>query len=206
MLKHAIIAALLISGGAALARKPAPTDWRAVATAGDTKRLHDWRDAFVQALGEARTAGKQAELAREGMLVSPDVALARPLPPPGKYRCRTIKLGNGSTETGSGSGLGFVAYPAFDCQVAVENDVSSLSKTSGSQRFVGLLFHGGDRHETFLGTAMLGDEIRSLQYGRDPDRDMVGAVERIGPQRWRLILPYPRFESTLDIVELVPAS
>lgn len=206
MLKHALAAALLISGGSALAAKPVPTDWRAVATSSDVTRLHDWRDAFVKARNEARQAGKTVDLAREGVLLAPDAALADPSPPPGKYRCRTIKLGNGSSEVGSGSGLGFIAYPAFDCRVAVEGDVSSLVKTGGSQRFVGLLFHGGDRRSTFLGTAMLGDETRSLQYGRDPDRDMAGALERIGPKRWRLILPYPRFESTLDVVELVPAN
>ncbi len=36
------------------------------------------------------------------------------------------------------------------------------------------------------------------------DRDMAGVLERIGERRWRLVLPYPRFESLLDVVELVP--
>ena len=53
---------------------------------------------------------------------------------------------------------------------------------------------------------MFGDEIRALGYARDAGRDVAGALERVGPQRWRLILPYPRFESTLDVVELIPAS
>ena len=53
---------------------------------------------------------------------------------------------------------------------------------------------------------LLGDETRAMRYGIDPGRDMAGAVERIGPRKWRLILPYPRFESTLDVVELIPAS
>ena len=44
-----------------------------------------------------------------------------------------------------------------------------------------------------------------MQYGRDPDRDLAGWVERIGDNRWRLILPYPIYESTLDVLELVPA-
>lgn len=206
MLKHAIAASLLITGGAAMARKPVPTDWRAVATTSDTARLHDWREAFVKALGEARTAGKRPDVAREGVLLAPDAALVDPLPPVGNYKCRTIKVGNGRRDMGSGSGLGLIAYPAFNCRVAREGDVSSLVKLNGSQRFVGLMFHGGDRREVFLGTMSLGDETRSLQYGRDPDRDMAGAVERIGPRRWRLVLPYPRFESTLDVVELTPAA
>jgi hypothetical protein len=35
---------------------------------------------------------------------------------------------------------------------------------------------------------------------------MVGVVERIGENRWRLVLPYPHFESTIDILELVPVA
>ena len=34
---------------------------------------------------------------------------------------------------------------------------------------------------------------------------MAGVVERIGENRRRLVLPYPRFESTIDVLELVPA-
>jgi hypothetical protein len=33
----------------------------------------------------------------------------------------------------------------------------------------------------------------------------VGLFERVGPQRWRLVMPYPRWESTIDVMELVPA-
>ena len=43
-----------------------------------------------------------------------------------------------------------------------------------------------------------------MQYGRDPDRDIAGWVERIGEGRWRLIVPEPRFESKMDIYELTP--
>jgi hypothetical protein len=33
-----------------------------------------------------------------------------------------------------------------------------------------------------------------------------GVVERVGPARWRLVLPWPRWESNLDVMELVPAT
>jgi hypothetical protein len=56
----------------------------------------------------------------------------------------------------------------------------------------------------FLGTLQLGDERRSLEYGHDRERDMAGLMERIGDSRWRLVFPYPAFESTIDIIELVP--
>jgi hypothetical protein len=57
----------------------------------------------------------------------------------------------------------------------------------------------------FLGTLVLGDETRALQYGQDEMRDVAGYVERIGPDRWRLIMPKPHFESQMDVMELTPA-
>jgi hypothetical protein len=58
----------------------------------------------------------------------------------------------------------------------------------------------------FLGTLMLGDERRAMEYGVDPNRDVAGFVERIGPNRWRLAMPRPHFESIVDVMELLPAS
>lgn len=176
-------------------------DWRAVATRPDLRRVRDWREAFVQALGEARATGHEAAVTAEGILLDPDAGLDGAALPAGRYRCRTLKLGSAA-----GSALGFVGYPAFDCTVTIQGDVTTFAKINGSQRPVGRLYPGGARRQIFLGTMVLGDEIRALGYGRDSGRDMAGAVERIGPRRWRLILPYPRFESTLDVIELIPAS
>jgi len=53
---------------------------------------------------------------------------------------------------------------------------------------------------------VLGDESRALRYGRDRERNLIGLVERIGPQRWRIAFPRPAFESLLDVIELVPRS
>ncbi len=175
-------------------------DWRKVATAGDRERLRGWRAAWMTALGKARAAGNGPAIAAQGALFDPDRALGNAKPPPGRYQCRVFKLGANGTAMRE-----FTAYPAFDCRVDDEGDIASFYKTSGSQRPVGLLFDDGAAREVFLGTMMLGDESKPLNYGRDADRDMIGALERIGPKRWRLVLPYPRFESILDVVELVPA-
>ena len=203
-----LIAALATLGLAACAAIPRETpsfvatsaDWRAVATATDRGRLRDWRTAFTKALDQARKAGHAAEVAREGRLLDPDAALG-PVPiPNGAYKCRVIKVG------AKGPGLlDYIAYPAFDCRVAPAGQLQSLTKLTGSQRQVGLLFAADPRRQVFLGTLVLGDELRAMQYGRDPDRDLAGWVERVEPARWRLILPYPRYESTIDVVELVPA-
>lgn len=185
-------------GGAASA--PAPAGWRSVATVADRDRMRDWRTAWMKALAQAKAAGHAEAIRAEGALLQPDAALADPAPPPGPYRCRITKLG------AKGPGLlDYVAYPAFACRVSTEGDMLSLAKIDGSQRPVGLLFPADAQRLVFLGTLMLSDERAAQQYGRDPERDMAGALERIGPRRWRLVLPYPHFESTLDVMELMPA-
>ncbi|WP_176484702.1 DUF4893 domain-containing protein [Sphingomonas spermidinifaciens] len=178
---------------------PAATDWRTVATDTDRDRIRRWRDAWMAALPAARRANA-AGVAAQGPLFDPDRALADPAPPPGRYRCRVFKLG----AAGAG-GLAYVAYPNFDCRVGDEGDLKSLFKETGSQRPVGLLFPDTPTRQVFLGTLVLGDESRALDYGQDADRDMAGVIERVGERRWRLTLPWPRFESQLDVVELVPA-
>lgn len=180
---------------------PAARGWREVATAADRERLRGWRAAWIKALGEARGGGHGAALAAAGRMFQPDAALDEPAPPPGDYRCRVTKLGTGA---GTGPGLpSLVAYPFFRCRITREGELLSLTKLDGSQRPVGLLFPDGASRLVFLGTMMLGDEARALDYGSDPERDMVGVVERMGAGRWRLVLPYPRWESTLDVMELV---
>jgi len=34
---------------------------------------------------------------------------------------------------------------------------------------------------------------------------VAGWVERVAGRRWRVVMPYPAFESVLDVLELVPA-
>lgn len=179
---------------------PKSADWRQVATEADRKRIRSWRTAFTTALDRARSAGHGAEIVREGALLDPDAAMAGPAMPAGTYRCRVIKLG--AQAEGAGD---YTAYPAFSCTISDEGAVFSFTKLSGSQRPVGLIFDNDNYRKIFLGTMMLGDERRALDYGRDAGRDMAGAVEKVGADRWRLILPYPSFESMMDVIELVPA-
>ncbi len=191
------VLALILPRGAEAAPRPG---WRGIATPADRDRMCDWRKAWIAALARADSSGHGADVRAEGVLLQPDAALAGPTPPAGDYRCRIVKLG------GKAPGmLDFVTYPAFTCRVAVEGDVLGLAKLDGSQRPVGLLFPSDPQRMVFLGTMMLSDERTAQQYGRDPERDMAGVVERIGPARWRLVLPYPRWESLLDVVELTPA-
>ncbi len=81
----------------------------------------------------------------------------------------------------------------------------SFTKLTGSQRQVGLIYPVDQVRQVFLGTIVLGDERGALRYGQDETRDVAGFIERIGPNRWRMIMPRPHFESQMDVMELVPA-
>ena len=173
--------------------------WRRIATIDDRERLRDWRTTFTTALDAAQKAGHSADLDREGALLDPDAALSNGTIPNGMYRCRVIKLGAKAQ-----GNLAYVSYPGFTCRVRPDHQLQRLGKLSGSQRYVGIVFPNDAVRQVFLGTLVLGDERRALQYGQDQDRDVAGYVERIGPARWRLIMPKPHFESQLDVMELVP--
>lgn len=178
---------------------PAAAGWRTVATDYDLDRARKWRTAWVRAVAKARAGGHSAEIAREGVLLEPDAALRGVAPPAGDYRCRVLKVG------AQGEGLlDYVAYPYFDCRISAGPGPMDFVKLTGSQRPVGRLFADGDRRMVFLGTLQLGDERGILRYGHDRQRDMIGLLERVGERRWRLAFPYPAFESTLDVIELVP--
>src|SRR5690348_5540437 len=174
--------------------------WKDVVTADDRERLRNWRATFVEAVNAARVS-HSAEVTREGVLLDPDAAIPGAALPDGMFRCRVLKVG--AKQAGN---LDFVTYPPFTCRVKAERGLKRLNKLSGSQRYVGLIFPNDTMREIFLGTLVLGDEKRALQYGQDQTRDIAGYVERIGPNRWRLVMPRPHFESQLDVMELVPQS
>lgn len=194
-----LVAALLVValGGAADAR--AGADWREAATDADRTRLRTWRDAFVKALATARASGNADLLGAEGPLLTPDAALGDPAPPPGAYRCRSIRLGAVAPATRD-----FVAAEPMPCRVERIDGGLALIQQSGAQQPAGRLYPGGAMRMIFLGAMRLADEPRALDYGRDPERNMAGILERIGPERWRLVLPWPRWESTLQVIEIRP--
>lgn len=174
-------------------------NWRTFATEADRHRLRDWRKAWEEALAQAREAGHGGEIDAAGPLLDPDSALTEPMPPEGDYACRTIKIGSPPP-----GGLPFVDYPPFRCRVRRNGDHLEFIKLTGSQRPIGRLFDDESRRAIFLGTLQLGDERRTYQYGTDSERDLIAAVERVGDRQWRLVFPYPHFESLLDVIELTP--
>jgi hypothetical protein len=199
-------ATLLLSLGACNVYREATTTrldtgngWRGAITSDDSARLRRWRKAWDEALPVA-TQADPATIAREGALFEPDQAQPDPIPPAGDYRCRIFKLGSHHALVKN-----FTPYPWGRCHIGAGGDVQAYDKLDGQQRPHGLILKDTSARAVFLGTLVLGDETAALRYGLDSTRDMLGYVERIGDKRWRLVLPYPHFESTLDVIELIPA-
>ena len=132
--------------------------------AGDRARLRDWRKTFIDALAAARNSGHSAEIASEGALLDPDAALGGRQLPNGIYRCRVIKLGAKSRRHARLCRLSGLLLPRQRRARA-----QRLEKLAGSQRYVGLIFPNDAMRRVFLGTLVLGDENRAMQYGRGPE-------------------------------------
>ena len=178
---------------------PASDAWKAVATAADEDRLARLGLAWQEALDEAGKTNA-SDIRREGKLLLPRSALPRPEPTPGSYNCRLIKLGKATAKSRP-----YETFKPFFCYVEVEDNLLTIVKQTGSQRPAGRLWEDDDSTRlVFLGSLALGDESAPVGYGDDPKRDMAGVLERIGPFRWRLVIPWPQSTSKLDVFELTP--
>lgn len=176
-------------------------DWRQVAKAADASLLGRLDQAWRLARAEAEDAGFSRQIEALGPLADPNAAqTGRIQPGPGTYRCRTIKMGRRV----EGQGLAYVEYPWFACSVELTpgGDLV-LTKTTGSQRTRGLIYPDTDRRAVYVGAQAWGaDEKTFPAYGDKAERDQVGVIERIGQNRWRLVLPWPKQEAKLELLEI----
>ena len=174
--------------------------WMAIASAADARRLANVTGAWAAGLADARKADFITAVRDEGTLLKTDAGLARPAPTPGSYNCRLVRLGS----TGKGKPA-FEKFKPFFCYVEVEGNLLTIVKQTGSTRPAGRLWEDDDpKRLIFLGSLALGDEETPLAYGENPRRDMAGIFERIGPFRWRLVIPWPQEGAKLDVFELTP--
>jgi hypothetical protein len=175
--------------------------WKGVATDADKSRLDRLGLAWQSAVADARKRFA-ADVEQEGALLQPRAALPRPAPTPGSYNCRLIKLGSVDGRTPP-----LEKFKPFFCYVQVEDELLTIVKQTGSERPAGRLWEDEmpDRL-IFLGSLALGDEQQPRAYGEDPKRDMAGVFERIGPFRWRLVIPWPQSSSKLYVFELTPVA
>ena len=207
-----LILALLAAGcaqrnhippGATVVVGPAQTvvasDWRAVASATDIAGIDALIPAWLEALKMSR-AKSPRETKFEASLISPDTALTHPLPAPGRYRCRAVRLGQGAAPRGRA----FVAQRTGFCFVGTDAAWLTFTTETGVRRPGGRLWLDGDRRLVFLGAlAPLGGST-APPYGADPSTDRAAVLERIGNFRWRLVFPSSARDAAIEIVELIP--
>ena len=175
--------------------------WKQVATDADEDRLARMATAWSEGLADANKVAAR-DVRREGGLLKAGTALPRPAPTPGSYNCRLIKLGKSSAKSKP-----FESFKPFFCYVEVEGDLLTIVKQTGSQRPAGRLWEDDNSERLiFLGSLALGSEDQPLAYGDDPKRNMAGVLERIGPFKWRLVIPWPQSTSKLDVFELTPVT
>jgi hypothetical protein len=176
--------------------------WQAVANPSDLSRIQRVATGWASGLAEARAGGFRDQVRAEGLLLNPDAALHRPAPTPGSYSCRVITLGKKN-----GRGPAFERFKPFFCYVEVEGPLFTIVKQTGSQRPAGRLWEDDNPDRLiFLGSMALGSEEEARAYGDDPKRDTAGIFERIGPFKWRLVIPYPQSGAQLDVFELTPVA
>lgn len=204
----ALIATIALAGcagkhqatpGPAVAVAPAPPQaaWRGIALPEDADAIDTLEATWEAAIAEVPKRGR-ATLAAEGPLVERAAALDHPALPPGAYKCRLIRVGEGA-----GRG-GVTTFPSFFCNVASggEDGALSFSKQTGSDLPAGWLHADEADRYVFLGARQAKPGDTSLRYGTDRARDVAGVVQRIGAFRWRLAVPSA--PKGVEIYELTP--
>jgi len=192
-MRAAVALLLLLPAAPALADPPS---WRQAITEPDRKRLSLLWKAWSEAKTQVAAARRTAEWAALGDLADPAAHAEGGPPVPGNYRCRTVKLGSRNP----GMPV-WVMSATTPCRFEIAGDELRFVAPLGAQRTAGRLYDDGDRM-VYLGAVSLGSESGLFAYARDAERDQVGVLHRIGPKRWRLELPYPKWESTLDVIEI----
>lgn len=173
--------------------------WQRVIRDDDRRRLAGLWGAWTRSLGEAQASGQGKAVAALGPVAVPEAARAAAFPGPGTYRCRTVKLGRQGERAGSAISAG----PFEPCTLVVDakGGLRFQEQVTG-RRIAGRLYPDGERM-VFLGSMALRQEMGVMAYGTDSDRDQVGVLRAYGDRRWRLELPWPRWESNLDLIEIV---
>lgn len=202
-----ITAALMLSGCTTVQPEAKPTvgfvevatGWHAEISPEDEQRIEHLPDSWRTALASVEPRNQRL-VTREGDLLIADAARDRPAPPPGSYRCRLVKLGPGTRRE-----LPVRSFPAFFCYIRAEaNGGLSFTKQTGTDLPGGWLHEDGLKRMILIGARQQVAGSNSVAYGTDPARDVVGVLERIGPFRWRLVLPWRAEPAGMDVYELTP--
>ena len=206
----ALCLALALAGCAGTIKSAAtPSGWQKLIREPDRKRLARLYSAWTRSLVEAKAGGSTEQLAALGPLVLPDGSVEGNFPAPGAYTCRTIKLGrraNGKGPLAAKNAPPLMLLEQVPCSIGADENAGVLTfiQAPGKQWLGGRLFPD-DKRLVFLGSLALAGETGVRRYGADPDRDQVGVLRPMGENRWRLELPWPNWQSNLEVIEITPA-
>ncbi len=185
-----------IAGFLLLAQPVAAQDFsRFGLTPDDVKRLTEHSTMRAKALEEAKAHREQTEYLTLRTLMdeaTQPIADARELS--GRWRCRVTKVG--------GTLLPVVRYDFFECRIEGRGNEAKYEKLTGSQRNTGTLRRLDGKIFVFRGTGYIAGD-KPKPYGSGPKIDEVGLLFRLDPDRLRLEIPTPAYESRYDVVELV---
>lgn len=186
------LAAMLVVATAALPARADGTFPTSLATE-DQQRLEAFETARAEAIAEARAGGSPEDVSVLDEVLSGEPTTMEPAEMAGIWRCRTIKLGGL---------LPLTIYRDFKCRITDDGAGLRLEKLSGSQRTGGTFYDLADEIRLgYAGAGWVAGEA-PMRYGTDPERNQVGYLVVLGPERMRLELPLPQFESKFDILEL----
>lgn len=184
---------------AAIATLEPQRQWAGLASAEDQARLSELQELFVKA--RAAVPRNRARLVdAETALVDPTAAQLLPELPPGPYHCRLVRFGGKAR---------FATFKPDFCYVEAGKGNLSFTKQTANQGGSlpqGWIYPDGERRQVFLGANRRKGEAEGRRYGDDPNRDLIGVVERVSPFRWRLVLAQAGGGGTLDLYELVPVT
>ena len=191
------IASLLLVATAANA------GWQEQASSFDAQRLSRLDESRAKGLDEAARGAPAADLAAIRSLLEAPAVEASSSAGEGAWRCRTIKLGGVTPD---------VVYTWFRCRISLKGGAPYFEKLTGSQRTSGFLYPQGGGF-VYLGASFVtayGPPEKPPHYSgtgaavgahATPD-DQIGLLSLLADGRARLELPYPRLESTFDVIEL----
>lgn len=162
----------------------------------DAVRLAQLEQSRLRGLSASLLGESAEERSAVAAIFSDGLAPPDPGALPGRYECRTIKLGGL---------LPLIVYGWFRCEIGEDAGGSfSIAKVTGSQNFTGTLFPGeAGSGLIFRGASHYGDE-GPRDYGDDPERDEVGCFSAAGNGHFVLELPFPVLESAHDVIEFRP--
>ena len=162
---------------------PATLEWQRAIVQADLRAINMLPVTWTKAQAAIGPRGRSAART-EGALLDPAGALDQPGLPPGSYNCRVVRLG-----AAAGRG-GLRAFPSQFCFVTSGEDGKlTFDKQTGTDLPTGWLYPDGDKRYVFLGAQQSKPGENSVRYGADRARDMAGVAERVGPFRWRLVVP-----------------